>query len=152
MLGSLLRAVVLIVVLVAVAAFLLGYWAFDTQRAASRADEAVGTAGVNAERAREVGADIGERTATAASEVGEKTAAAAADARRALGDGTLTAKIKAKMALDDTVKALAVDVDTVNGAVTLTGTVDSAAQKERMLQLARETEGVASVVDRIRVR
>lgn len=152
MLGSLLRAVVLIVVLVVVAAFLLGYWNVDVQRTAGTPDEAVGTTGVNAERAREVGADVGERTATAANELSEKTAAAAAEARRALGDGALTTKIKAKMALDDTVKALDVNVDTVNSNVTLTGTVGSAAQKERILQLARETEGVANVVDRIQVR
>jgi osmotically-inducible protein OsmY len=36
--------------------------------------------------------------------------------------------------------------------VTLTGTVDSSAQKARMLQLARETAGVTSVVDRLQVR
>ena len=56
------------------------------------------------------------------------------------------------MALDDTVKALDVDVDTSGSTVTVTGMVDSAAQRERVLQLARETAGVTTVVDRLRVR
>jgi osmotically-inducible protein OsmY len=36
--------------------------------------------------------------------------------------------------------------------VTLSGTVDSEAERARALQLARETEGVASVTDRLQVR
>jgi osmotically-inducible protein OsmY len=140
MLGALIRAVVLIVVIVAAGAFLLGWWgAGRTQSEAE--NQTVGTAGTAAERAREVGADVGERAAVAAEQ-----------ARRSLADGGITAKIKAKMALDDTVKALAVDVDTSGSTVTVTGTVDTAAQKERVLQLARETEGVKNVVDRVQVR
>jgi osmotically-inducible protein OsmY len=36
--------------------------------------------------------------------------------------------------------------------VTVTGTVDSQAQRDRILRLARETQGVKEVVDRITVR
>jgi osmotically-inducible protein OsmY len=97
--------------------------------------------GANTERAREVGAEIGERTAVAADQ-----------ARRALNAGSITAKIKAKLALDDTVKALDVNIDTAGSTVTVRGTVDTAAQKERVLQLARETDGVKQVVDRVEVR
>jgi hypothetical protein len=139
MFGSLLRAVVLIVVLVGGAAFLLGWWGNGKVRSVE--PPAVGTTGVNAERARQVGADVGERTA-----------AAAEQARRALANGGITAKIKAKMALDDTVKALDVNVDTDGSVVTLSGTVDTGAQRERVLQLARETEGVKQVVDRLKTR
>lgn len=138
MLGSLLRAVVLIVVLVAAGAFLLGWW---DSRDGDGTRDSVGTSGIDSERAREVGAEVGERTAEAADQ-----------ARRALTDGGLTAKIKAKMALDDTVKALDVDVDTSGGTVTVSGMVDSQAQKERIVQLARETDGVKNVVDRVQVR
>ena len=67
-------------------------------------------------------------------------------------DGSITAKIKAKMALDDTVKALDVNVDTGGTTVTVTGTVATETQKARVLQLARETEGVKQVVDRVQVR
>ena len=139
MLGSLVRAVVLIVVLVAGGAFLLGWWGSGRVRDEPR--QTVGTTGVDAQKAREVGAKVGEKTAVAADQ-----------ARRALGEGTITAKIKAKMALDDSVKALDIDVDTVGTTVTLGGVVGSEAQRQKALQLARETEGVTQVIDQLRLR
>jgi hyperosmotically inducible protein len=72
-------------------------------------------------------------------------------AQRAMADASLTTKIKAKMALDDLVKAAAIDVDTNGTTVTLSGTVRSEAEKTRALQLARETEGVTQVVDNLRL-
>jgi len=141
MVRALVRLVILLVVLVAGAAFLLGWWGNRRVADVERPTTAVGTTGVNPERAREVGAEVGERTAAAANE-----------ARRAIADGQITAKIKAKMALDDTVKALDVNVDTNGTTVTVTGQVGSAAQRERVLQLARETQGVKEVVDHLRVR
>jgi hyperosmotically inducible protein len=56
------------------------------------------------------------------------------------------------MALDDTVKALNIDVDTNGGEVTLSGTVNSAAERDKALQLARDTAGVTSVRDRLVIR
>jgi hyperosmotically inducible protein len=67
-------------------------------------------------------------------------------------DPGLTTKVKMKMAGDDAVKAYQIDVDTKDGVVTLTGNIDSQEAKDRALQLARETEGVRSVVDMIEVR
>jgi hyperosmotically inducible protein len=139
MLGSLVRAVVLIVVIVGAGAFLLGWWGSGRLRDDVR--QTVGTTGVDTHRAREVGAKVGEKTATAADQ-----------ARRAINDGAVTAKIKAKMALDDTVKALDIDVDTVGTTVTLSGIVATDAQRQKALQLARETDGVKQVVDQLQVR
>ncbi|HEX4915374.1 MAG TPA: BON domain-containing protein, partial [Vicinamibacterales bacterium] len=76
----------------------------------------------------------------------------AAQAQQVLTAGSLTAKIKSKMALDDTVKALNIDVDTNGGEVTLSGTVNSAAERDKALQLARDTAGVTSVRDRLVIR
>jgi hyperosmotically inducible protein len=129
---------VLIVVLVAAGAFLLGWW--GSGRLGDDVRETVGTTGVDTQKAREVGA-----------KVGEKTAEAAGQARQALNEGTLTAKIKAKMALDDSVKALDIDVDTVGATVTLSGVVATDGQRQRALQLARETDGVKQVVDQLKV-
>jgi osmotically-inducible protein OsmY len=56
------------------------------------------------------------------------------------------------MALDDSVKALDIDVDTAGTTVTVTGTVGTAAQRQRVLQLARETDGVKQVVDHLQVQ
>ena len=149
MIGALLRAVVILVVLVAAGAFLLGWWGSGRVWPLNGPRDSVGTSGtpapappkIDKERAREVGAQVGERTAVAADQ-----------ARRALTDGSLTAKIKAKMALDDSVKALDIDVDTSGTTVTLNGVVESEAQRQRAVQLARETVGVTQVVDRLRIR
>jgi hyperosmotically inducible protein len=64
-------------------------------------------------------------------------------------DAGVTTKVKAKLAADDTVKAYQIDVDTANKVVTLKGTVENPAAKTIAVQLARDTEGVASVVDNI---
>src|SRR5262245_55454699 len=144
MIGRLLRLILVLIVLVALGAFFLGYrWAGPHNGWYSPPPSATGTSGVTGERdrAREIGANIGE-----------KVAAGASAAERAIANGEVTAKIKAKMALDDTVKALAIDVDTDGTVVTLSGTVDSAAQRDKAVQLARETAGITSVVDHLRVR
>ena len=69
-----------------------------------------------------------------------------------MSESALTAKIKSKMALDDHVNARAVDIDTSGSVVTLTGVVGSAAARDRAVSLARDTEGVTRVVDRLQVR
>ena len=149
MIRGLLKLILLVIVVVAVGMFFLGWNLNDrdpdvveTREAVGEAGAAVGTAGQTAAaRGREAGAEIGERAGQAA-----------AEAQRALGDGALTAKIKAKMGLDDSVKALNLNVDTVNGVVTVKGVARSEAEKQRALQLARETEGVKQVVDQVTVR
>lgn len=138
MIRGLLRLIVFVVVVAIVGAFLLGYDIRDF-RGIHGPRDVVGTAG--SERAREAGAEIGQRTAEAADAT-----------RRAVADGALTSKIKAKMALDDSVKASKIDVDTQGGVVTLTGTVGSEAERQRAVALARETQGVTQVNDRLQLR
>ncbi len=141
MLRGLLRLVIVLVVLVAAAAFFMGWRGKGRLHPADHPLGGIGTSGqVSSEKAKEVGA-----------EVGEKTAAAANRAAAALGDGALTAKIKSKMALDDLVQARAIDVTTTNHVVTLRGTVRSAAEHDRAVQLAKETAGVTRVIDKLAV-
>ena len=137
MIRGLFKLILVVVVVAVVAAFLLGYDIRDFRGIGPHGP--VGTTG--SDKAREVGAEIGERTAQAADAT-----------RRAIEDGALTSKIKAKMALDDTVKALSLDVDTRAGVVTLTGMVRSEGERQRALALARETEGVTQVVDRLQLK
>ena len=54
------------------------------------------------------------------------------------------------MVLDDLVKARNINVDTNGSVVTLTGVVGSEAERQRALQLAKQTEGVTSVIDHLR--
>ena len=66
-------------------------------------------------------------------------------------DPGITTAVKSKLAADDTVKAYQIDVDTSSGVVTLSGAVETAAAREQALVLARQTDGVRDVVDRITV-
>jgi osmotically-inducible protein OsmY len=137
----LLRVVLILVLIVAGAFLALGYWA-GRFTPSTRADRhSVGTTGaVSTERARETGAELGE-----------KAAAAAAKAEETVTEAGITTKIKAKMALDDSVKARTIDVTTNGTTVTLTGTVGSVVERDRAVALARETAGVSNVVDHLTV-
>jgi hyperosmotically inducible protein len=141
MIRAFLKLVLLVVILAAAAAFFLGYRIADGGDDIDVVAAEPGAPAVNTEKAREAGARVGETVAVGA-----------AQAQDALNDGAVTAKIKSKMALDDTVKALSIDVDTDNGVVTLSGTVNSPAEKAKAVQLAKETAGVTSVVDRLVIR
>jgi hyperosmotically inducible protein len=142
MFRALFKLMILVVILVAAAGFYLGWW---SSRDVLPERGAVATAGrTTAERAKEVGGQIGQKASEAAKEAGTM-------AKEALSDGALTAKIKAKMALDDKVKALNLNVDTTNHVVTVSGTVRSNAERERALALARETDGVRQVIDRVTI-
>jgi hyperosmotically inducible periplasmic protein len=67
-------------------------------------------------------------------------------------DTTLTTKVKAKILADRAVTSSdQIEVSTANHVVTLGGTTDTEASKERALTLARSTEGVSNVVDNLRV-
>jgi hyperosmotically inducible protein len=141
---ALLRLVLIVIVLAAAGAFFMGY-RIATHDGRTTIERPVGTTGtlpqVDTTRAREAGAQIGEKVAVGASA-----------AQRAVENAALTAKIKSKMALDDTIKASDINVDTADGVVTLSGTVRSEAERTRALQLARETAGITKVNDRLVVR
>jgi osmotically-inducible protein OsmY len=140
---SLIRAVLALALIAIVGMFLFGYWTGSVWRpgSATRTPATVGTSGtIDREKARERGAEIGEKAAVAVAKVKET-----------VSEAELTGKIKAKMALDDLVKARAIDVTTNGTTVTLTGTVSSHAEHDRAVALARETDGVTKVVDGLRI-
>jgi hyperosmotically inducible periplasmic protein len=80
-----------------------------------------------------------------AGETADKVGDAAANA-------ALTSVVKTKFLADTTVSGLNIDVDSNKGVVTLSGNVRSAAEKQRAVKIARETEGVKSVVDRLKIQ
>jgi osmotically-inducible protein OsmY len=66
-------------------------------------------------------------------------------------DAGITTAVKARFAADEVVNAYQIDVDTSDGVVTLTGTVDSVAAEAAALRLARETAGVTRVVNQLSI-
>lgn len=134
----------LVVLLLLIVGGLIGYWFARPRTMVSPGSSAVGTTGTLSpaeEAARAKGRAVGERIAVATEKVKEN-----------VDEASLTAKIKAKMALDDSVKARAIDVTTNGTTVTLTGTVRSRAEHDRAVALARETAGITRVVDRLTVQ
>jgi hypothetical protein len=149
MLRALVRIVLVVVIVAAAAAFLLGYrWGGRSQATSNeptaRQETAVGTRGDRVDTAR-------ERAREAGAEIGEKVAVGAQKASETLDDAGLTAKVKSKIALDDTLDGSRIQVTTDDRRLTLTGTVINDAQHRRALDLARETVGVSTVVDHLSV-
>jgi hyperosmotically inducible protein len=135
------RTVLVLVVVIVVGVLGYNYWSGNGWTLHPPA----GSAGIDADTARRQGADFAARTA-------EKAGEAATKVEDAVTEGTLTAKIKSKMALDDYVKARTINVDTKGSVVTLTGVVESAAERERAVRLAKETKGVTDVVDKLVIK
>jgi osmotically-inducible protein OsmY len=135
-----LRAIVLSLIVIVIAFVAYSYLSGATSLRVPRLNPpAVGTTG-SVETARERGAEVGEKVAIAAAKVKETA-----------GEAALTSKIKAKMVLDDNIKARAIDVTTNDSSVTLSGTVRSVDEHDRAMRLARETAGVTAVVDHLRI-
>jgi hyperosmotically inducible protein len=61
------------------------------------------------------------------------------------GDTATTSEVKAKLLADDIVPSRKVKVETTDGVVQLSGTVDSQAQSERAESIAKAVDGVKSV-------
>ena len=80
------------------------------------------------------------------------TDAPLANAGAAVGDAAITGKVKAAMIAEPGLSALAIDVDTRDRIVTLSGTVDTPVAKEKAIQLAGSIDGVSSVVDRLTLK
>jgi osmotically-inducible protein OsmY len=138
-----LRALLIAIIVVLVAFVAMSYVTGTTwfRYTPANGPAAIGTGGrIDAAAARERGAEVGEKVAVAA----EKVKDAAADA-------SLTSKIKAKMILDDSVKARSIDVTTDGSTVTLKGVVRTDFERTRAVALARDTAGVTRVVDRLMI-
>ena len=66
-------------------------------------------------------------------------------------DGWITMKIHSQYVPEDVLEGSNIDVDTAKGVVTLTGVVPTAAARTRALAIAKATDGVKSVVDKLRI-
>lgn len=68
------------------------------------------------------------------------------------GDTAITSEIKAKLLADDTVPSRHVNVETTDGVVQLSGTVDSQAQSDRAESIAKAVDGVKSVKNDLKTK
>jgi osmotically-inducible protein OsmY len=121
------------------------------QTADAKTDSAQKKAGDAADKAGDAVATAGRKAGDAAGKAGDKIGAAASDTAEATADAAITAKVKTKFLADSSIAGLKIDVDTKDNVVTLSGTVASAAEKKRAVEVARATDGVKRVVDRLKL-
>jgi len=96
--------------------------------------------------------DVDDKAKATASDAGHKTAEAADKAGAVVTDAALTSAVKAKLLADADVSGLNIDVDTKNGVVTLSGNVATKSEADKALSIARGTEGVRQVIDKLHVK
>ena len=106
-----------------------------TEQAAADARVKAESAMQNAETKMEQGAANAEATAKDAANT----------AKGAIDDATITAQVNAGLAKDPDLSALKINVETVNGKVTLNGPAPSTVARDRAEAIAKSVTGVTSV-------
>ena len=106
-----------------------------TEQAAADARVKAESAMQSAETKMEQGAANAEATAKDAANT----------AKGAIDDATITAQVNAGLAKDPDLSALKINVDTVNGKVTLNGPAPSTVARDRAEAIAKSVTGVTSV-------
>ena len=93
-------------------------------------------------------ANTQQETQTAANTVENK----AENVGQTIDDAAITTALKGKYVLDDELKAHDINVDTVNGVVTLTGAAPSQAAIDRATSIAKTVDGVKDVQNQLTVK
>jgi hypothetical protein len=125
--------------------------AADDQTAGQKLDAAIAktkeVAGELKQDAKAAAANA--ETSVKKSGLDDKAANAADKVAATVDDMKLTAEVSAALVKDPDLSALRIDVDTRNGAVTLTGPAPSPAAKERATTIAQGVKGVTSVANQL---
>jgi len=74
------------------------------------------------------------------------------DVHKYWSDASITAAVKTKLAAEKLATLTKIDVDTRNGAVTLTGNVESEGMRRRAAEIASGVNGVREVVNNLKVQ
>ncbi len=89
---------------------------------------------------------------TTAESAGQKIDSSMSKVGNFMDDSTITAKVKAALVDHESIKSTDISVKTEKKVVTLSGFVESQAQAEEAVKIAKQVEGVASVSDKLHVR
>ena len=95
---------------------------------------------------------VGQKMDRAADKVAATTSDASSKVAMAADDTAITAKVEAALIAEPGLKSTAIDVDTKDATVTLSGTVASNEMRDRAKQIASSTSGVKNVVDNLVVK
>jgi len=137
-----------------------GYWYFQqdagkAQLAQARTQVVAGAEKVSGTIKDTIGEisvdDIKEELARTSMVVREKAKDAGQSLAGATANARTTLAIKTKLLAEPGLSALAINVDTTDGLVTLSGKVDSHEQIAKAVKLAMATEGVHKVISTLQV-
>lgn len=128
----------------------------DGQTAGQKLDTAVAKTEAAANQAGDkmanAAADAKDAVKDAAADAKADASAAMAKAGDMLDDAGITASVKTDLAKDNELSALAINVDTKNGVVTLNGPAPNEAAKARAETIAKAAKGVKSVDNKLVVK
>jgi hyperosmotically inducible periplasmic protein len=93
-----------------------------------------------------------DKTQSAADSAGQKIDSSMNKVGGFMDDSSITAKVKAALVDHDSIKSTDISVKTDKKVVTLSGFVESQAQAEEAVKVAKGVEGVASVSDKLHVK
>ena len=117
--------------------------------AADKTDKALDTAG---DKTRAAASNVAEGTDRATDKAADKTRDATRGTAVAASDTAITTKVKASIFKEPDLKSMAIHVETEKGVVMLSGFVDSKAEADKAVKVAKEVEGVTSVKSAIKVK
>ena len=95
---------------------------------------------------------VAEGTERTAERAGDTTGRVAANTGKAVADSVITTKVKADLFKEPELSAMAIHVETDKGVVMLSGFVDTTADAEKAVRLAKSVEGVTAVKSAIKVK
>lgn len=110
-----------------------------------------GAAPTAAQTAEQKAREAGRETRDQVRQARQETRGVAGRSGNAITDSWITMKVHSQFVPEDALEDSDIDVETRGGVVTLTGTVATAAGKSRAVAIAKGTDGVKSVSDRLRV-
>ncbi|MGQ3661053.1 molecular chaperone OsmY [Citrobacter braakii] len=93
-----------------------------------------------------------DKTQSGVESAGQKVDSSMNKVGNFMDDSTITAKVKAALVDHDSIKSTDISVKTDQKVVTLSGFVESQAQAEEAVKVAKGVEGVTSVSDKLHVR
>lgn len=123
----------------------------DGDRDRDYSAEARQTAHDAKEKSEDKAHDAKAKSEDAAHDAKVKSERAADKTGDALTDAAITSEVKTKFLAEPGVSGLAIDVDTNNGVVTLSGNVKSKAEATKAVTIARNSKGVKRVVSKLKV-
>jgi hyperosmotically inducible periplasmic protein len=117
----------------------------DNRSAGQKLDSAIATTEQKTAEASKTAKEASRDAGQAMSNAGDAVAAKAKDV-------TITAAVNARLASDERLSALNINVDTSGGRVVLRGTAPDTASRTRATELARTVDGVTAVENELSVQ